>query len=87
MPNGCFPAKNLPTGVQTYKTIFGDSPRYIFVSWGKNPMDYASKDQKANEQFGEEISKLWAKSMAVTRKYYTKVGWIQGDLSYYPSEK
>ena len=45
------------------------------------------KEPKANEILGDELSKLWSKAMLITRKYYSKEGWIEGELSYAPSPK
>lgn len=78
-------SKNAPIGVQTYKNIFGGEGGYVFVSWGKNPADHAAKTQKTNELFGEEGAKLWAKTLLLTRKYYTRTGWLVNDLSYSPA--
>lgn len=80
-----YTSKKATNGVQTYRNIFGGEGGYVFVSWGKNAADYASKDQKTNELFGDEASKLWAKTLLITRKYYTVTGWISTELSYSPS--
>lgn len=85
--NNLFKSKKAPGGVHTYKTIFGGEPGYVFVSWGKNKLDLATKDQKNNELFGEEAGKLWAKTMLITQKYYTRDGWVETELSYAPAPK
>lgn len=77
--------KKSPVGVQTYKMLFGGDKGYVFVGWGKNQADYEAKRQKANEMFGEELSKLWAKTLLITRKSYTRVGWYRTDLSFIPA--
>jgi hypothetical protein len=78
-------AKKSPNGFQTFKTLFGGELGYVFVSWGKNKLDYETKTQKANELMGEEIGKLWEKTLPIARKFYTKVGWIENELSYAPA--
>ena len=40
---------------------------------------------KAYELMGDEQSKFWAKTLLIPRKFYTKVGWIEGELSYTPA--
>ena len=80
-----YTSKKATNGVQTYRNIFGGEGGYVFVSWGKNAADEASKDQKTNELFGDEASKLWAKTLLITRKYYTVTGWLSTELSYSPS--
>jgi hypothetical protein len=52
---------------------------------GKNKLDYETKSQKAYELMGDEQSKLWAKTLLIARKFYTRVGWIEGELSYAPA--
>ncbi len=42
-------SKNAPNGFVTYKVLFGREPGYAFVSWGKTPLDLATKSQKNNE--------------------------------------
>jgi hypothetical protein len=77
--------KKSPLGVHTYKILFGGDRGYVFMGWGKNQADYEAKRQKANEMFGEELSKLWAKTLLITRKSYTRAGWYRTDLSYIPA--
>ena len=74
--------KKAPNGFVTYKVLFGREPGYAFVSWGKNEVDLATKAQKTNELFGEEGGKLWAKTMAMTKKYYSKRAWVLPDFSH-----
>jgi hypothetical protein len=80
-------SKKSPSGFQTYQTLFGNQQRYIFVSWGKDEVDHAQKLKKDRELMGDELSRLWSKTMLITKSYYTKVGWIEGDLSYIPIPK
>lgn len=80
-----FKAKNSPQGIQTYKTIFGGEFGYVFVSWGKNAADYEAKRQKENEMMGDELSKLWARTLLITRKSHTQRGWYDTSLSYLPT--
>ncbi len=78
-------SKKSPNGVQSYRNLLGGEGGYVFVSWGKNAADHSAKDQKANELLGEEGAKLWAKTLLITRKYYTRTGWLSTELSYSPS--
>lgn len=75
-------SKKAPGGFLTFKVLFGRSPGYAFVSWGKNELDYATKNQKNNELFGEEVGKLWAKTQTITQRYYSKRAWVLQDHSY-----
>ncbi len=75
-------SKNAPGGIITYKIVFGNEPGYAFVGWGKNRLDWATKSQKNDELFKDEASKLWAKTMLITKKYYTVAGWRANDLAY-----
>jgi predicted CopG family antitoxin len=77
-----YESKKAAGGVITYKVIFGREPGYAIVSWGKNEADLAAKNQKNNELFGEEAGKLWAKTMLITKKYYSKRAWVMPDFSY-----
>lgn len=77
-----YTSKNAPGGVITYKVLFGREPGYAFVSWGKNRLDWASKSQKNNELFGAEASKLWARTLEITKRYYSVQGWVATDLAY-----
>jgi hypothetical protein len=79
-----FNAKKGPNGIVTYRVIFGGDTGYAFVSWGKNPVDVATKAQKSNELHGEEGNKLWTKTLSMTKTRYSKRGWIVSDLSYAP---
>lgn len=76
-----YKSKNAPNGVVTYKVLFGRHPGYAFISWGKNPLDHATKAQKNHELFGDEAGKLWQKTQAITEKYYHKTAWIMPDFS------
>jgi len=80
-----YSGKKSPNGVQTYKTVFGGEGGYVFVGWGKNKVDYEAKVQKGNELTGDEAAKLWARTLLIARKYYTKEGWIENELSYSPA--
>jgi hypothetical protein len=59
------------------KLFFGGERGYIIVSWGKNIADHAAKIQKRNELFRAELPRLWAaRTLLITRKYCTRVGWV-----------
>ena len=80
-----YQSKNAPSGVLTYKAVFGGEPGYAFVSWGKNPLDLATKDQKNNELFGEAAGKLWERTLAITHHYKNIRGWLMPDHSNMPA--
>lgn len=77
-----YESKKAPGGFLTFKVLLGRAPGYAFVGWGKNELDYATKNQKNNEAFGDESGKLWAKTLTITRKYYSKRAWVLSDHSY-----
>lgn len=74
--------KKAPNGYQTFKTVFGDEPGYVIVTWGKDPVDRHTKAQKNNELFADSGVQLWARTMAITKKIYFKTAWFRPDLSY-----
>ena len=57
------------------------------VQSAKNAADFESKNAKVNELLGEEAQELMQRTMAITRKFETKTGWMRPDLSYMPSEE
>ena len=77
-----YKVKKAPNGYLTYKVVFGREPHWAIVTWGTDEMDYLTKSKKTWELFGEEGSKLWARTMAITKKIYRKRGWALPDLSY-----
>lgn len=77
-------SKQTPLGIHTYRNIFGGETGYVFVSWGRNRADVGMKLQKRNELLGEELPKLWARTLLITKKYYTRTGWVAPALSYSP---
>lgn len=77
-----YESKKAVLGFITYKVLLGREPGYAFVSWGKNELDHATKSQKNNELFGEEAGKLWTKTLAITKKYYSKRAWVLADHSH-----
>jgi hypothetical protein len=76
--------KKAQLSMVTYKMLFGGDTGYAFVSTGKNELDVATRSAKTNELFGQEAASLWARSMAITKKYDTKTGWYVGELSNVP---
>ena len=79
---GLHKSKGSPRGYQTFRTIFGGEPGYLVVNWGKDELDWITKSKKNNELMGEEASKLWARTMAITQKVYRKNGWFLPEVSY-----
>jgi hypothetical protein len=77
-----YESKKSPDGYAVYKLAFGQEPGYAVVSWGKDEVDAATKTQKSRELLGEEAGKMWEKTQAITKKYYSKRGWILPDFSY-----
>jgi hypothetical protein len=76
---------NAPNGYQTYKTIMGGESAYVIVSWGKDEMDYLTKSAQGNKLMGEEGEKLWARTMAITKRIDHKNAWFMADVSYWPA--
>lgn len=77
-----YESKKTPSGFLTFKVLFGSEPGYAIVSWGKNEADAATDFQKTKELLGEEAGKMWRKTLAITKKYYSKRGDILPDASY-----
>lgn len=80
-----YESKKSPDGYVVYKAGFGLEPGYAIISWGKDEADAAMKAKKSRELLGEDAGKLWTKTQAITRKYYTKRGWVLTDYSYAPA--
>jgi hypothetical protein len=77
-----YESKKTPSGFMTYKVLFGSEPGYAIVSWGKDEADAAVDFQKTKDLLGEEAGKMWGKTMAITKKYYSKRGNVLPDASY-----
>jgi hypothetical protein len=75
-------SKKSPDGYQSFKTVLGGEPGYVIVRWGKDEMDFYSKNKKGNELLGEEGAKLWSRTLAITKKVYRRNSWHLPDLSY-----
>lgn len=75
-------SKNSGQGYQTFRNVFGGEMGYVIVSWGRDHLDNLMKARKANELLGEDGMKLWARTMAITRKIDHKNGWFLPHLSY-----
>jgi len=82
-----YESKKAPNGFTVSKAIFGREPVYAFVSWGKNAVDLATKEQKTQELLGEEGGKMWAKTLAITQRYHSKRGWTLPEFSYNSASK
>jgi hypothetical protein len=76
-------SKNAPRGYHTFQTILGQEQGYVVVSWGKDQMDLLGKIKATNGLFGEEGAKLWARTLAITRKIYHKDAWYLPEVSYF----
>jgi len=75
-------SKKAPAGFLGLKVIFGELEEYIIVSWGKNPVDEATKYQKTLELIGDEGNKLWLKTQAITKDIYNKRAEFLPQFSY-----
>jgi hypothetical protein len=75
-------SKNAPRGYQTFQTILGPDQGYVIVNWGKDEMDLLTKAKKTDELLGEEAGKLWARTLAITKRVYYKDAWYLSELSY-----
>ncbi|MFQ5770050.1 MAG: hypothetical protein ACE5HX_05915 [bacterium] len=83
-----FKSKKIPTGYRMYTGGIGtEVPLYIVVQWAKNAAEFYAQAAKNDELLGEEGEALGAKTMAITRKFEQKNGWIRPDLSYMPEEE
>ena len=74
--------KKAPTGFVVLKVIFGELEEYVIVSWGKNPVDEATKYQKTLELIGDEGNKLWLKTQAITKDISNKRAELLPQFSY-----
>jgi hypothetical protein len=77
-----YETKKVQNGFAVYKIMMGKEFGYAIMSWGKNPSDIAFKEEKSNELLGQEAAALWAKTQAITRKYFTKRARVAPELSY-----
>lgn len=83
-----FTSKKIPTGYRMYTGGIGtEVPLYIVVQWAKNAAEFYAQNAKNNELLGEEGQALSEKTMAITKKFKQKDGWIRPDLSYRPEEE
>jgi hypothetical protein len=80
-----YEAKKVPSGFETYKVTFGGEPAYAIVAWAKDDVDMATKMKKTRELMGEDMGRMWNKTMAITKKYYSKRGSRLPDVSYAPA--
>ena len=80
--------KNIPTGYRIYTGGLGaEVPLYVVIQSAKNAADFEARNAKVNELLGEDAQDLMQRTMAITRKFDTKTGWMRPDLSYTPSEE
>ena len=80
--------KNIPSGYRIYTGGLGtEIPLYVVVQSAKNAADFEAKNAKVNELLGEDAQDLMQRTMAITRKFETKTGWMRPELSYMPSEE
>lgn len=77
-------SKSAPNGYATYKVDLGREPGFVFVSWGKTAADHATKAMKNNEALGHDGSKLWSKTMLITKSYQSRSAWVLPEFSYMP---
>jgi hypothetical protein len=77
-----YETKKSPSGFTVYRTMMGKEFGYAIVSWGKGPADIAMKVEKNHELFGQEAGALWAKTQAITRKYFSKRAVVMPEYSY-----
>jgi hypothetical protein len=83
-----YQSKNIPTGYRIYTGGIGtETPLYIVVQWAKDAATFYAQAAKNNELLGDEGKALSEKTMAITRKFKHKDGWIRPDLSYMPEEE
>ena len=74
--------KKTGDGYLVYKVIFGREPVYSFASWGKDRADAATKGKKAEELLGDDGMKLWLRTQAITKRYYSKRASVTPEFSY-----
>lgn len=74
--------KKTGDGYLVYKVIFGREPVYSIATWGKDRADSANKGKKSEELAGEEAGKLWLRTQAITKRYYSKRANVSPEFSY-----
>jgi hypothetical protein len=79
-----YEAKKAPNGFLAFKTVFGRAPGFAIVSWGKDPVDAATKDQKTMELIGKDAEDLIKRTMAITEQMLSKRAWVMADYSIMP---
>ncbi len=80
-----FEKKQVPNGYRLYKGALGtEQPLYIVVQSATNAVDFSNIEAENMKLLGEEGKALNEKTMAITRKFDVKNGWIRPDLSFMP---
>jgi hypothetical protein len=74
--------KKTQSGYWVFKIIFGRESGYSIISWGKNAVDEATKYQKAWELLGEDGTKLWLKTQAITKSISHKQATLMPEFGY-----
>ena len=77
-----YDAKKVPVGFETLKITFGERPMDVLAAWGKDEADLATRFKKAQELLGEDLGKMWNKTMSITQRYYSKRGNILPNVCY-----
>ena len=80
--------KNIQSSYRIFTGGLGtEQPLYVVLQSAKNAADFEANNAKVNELLGEDAEELMQRTMAITRKFETKTGWMRPDLSYTPSEE
>jgi len=77
--------KNIQSSYSIFTGELGtEQPLYVVVQSAKNAADFEANNAKVNDLLGEDAEELMQRTMAITRKFETKTGWMRPDLSYMP---
>lgn len=77
-----YKAKNLPNPYQIYKGVLGgEMPTLIVVAAGKDAVDFVQAEAADRAALGETAKALFARALAITRRFETRRYVLRPDLS------
>ncbi len=80
--------KNIQSSYRIFTGGLGtEQPLYVVLQSAKNAADFEANNAKVMELLGEDAQDLMQRTLAITRKFDTKTGWMRPELSYMPSEE
>ncbi len=77
-----YETKKTGDGYLVLRVAFGREQIYSIVSWGKDAADVVAKSKKTWEIIGDEGYKLWLRTLAITKRHYSKRADMLPDFSY-----